>query len=49
MSINAKALQRLYNYGKITENGLLKAITDGIITEEEYNIIVSKKVSLNGL
>lgn len=40
MSPRAKALQNLYKRGKITIEGLQKAVEDGIITEEEYNIIV---------
>ena len=40
MSARAKALQNLYRRGKITIEGLQKAVEDGVITQEEYNIIV---------
>lgn len=41
MSAKAKALQTLYRRGKITIEGLQKAVTDGVITQEEYEMIVS--------
>lgn len=41
MSAKAKALQMLYRRGKITIEGLQKAVTDGVITQEEYEMIVS--------
>ena len=40
MSAKAKALQNLYKRGKITREGLLKAVEDGVITQEEYVMIV---------
>ena len=39
MSPKAKALQNLYRRGKITVDGLRKAVTDGVITEEEFVLI----------
>lgn len=40
MSAKAKALMNLYRRRKITIEGLQKAVQDGIITEEEYLMIV---------
>ena len=40
MSARAKALQNLYKRGKITIDGLRQAVADGVITQEEYDIIV---------
>lgn len=40
MSERAKQLQALYRRGKVTKEGLQKAVRDGVITEEEYIIIV---------
>lgn len=42
MSNKAKTLQNLYRRGKVTEEGLQQAVKDGVITQEEYNIIVNK-------
>ena len=42
MSPKAKALQNLYKRGKITIEGLQKAMEDGIITEAEYHLIVGE-------
>lgn len=42
MSPKAKALQNLYKRGKITIEGLQKAVEDGIITEAEYHLIVGE-------
>lgn len=36
MSNKAKVLQQLYLRGRITKEGLLKAVEDGVITESEY-------------
>lgn len=41
MSPKAKALQNLYRRGKITIEGLQKAIQDNVITQEEFNIIIN--------
>lgn len=40
MSNRAKALKNLYQRGKVTQEGLLKAVADGTITEEEYVEII---------
>ena len=40
MSQKAKTLQQLYLRGKVTKEGLLKAVQDGVITEDEYIEIV---------
>ena len=40
MSARAKALMNLYKRGKITVEGLQKAVADGVITQEEYEMIV---------
>lgn len=40
MSERAKVLKRLYERGKVTKEGLLRAVQDGTITEEEYIEIV---------
>ena len=42
MSNKAKTLQNLYRRGKVTKEGLQQAVKDGVITQEEYNIIVNK-------
>ena len=39
MSARARALQNLYKRGKVTLEGLHKAVEDGTITAEEYEII----------
>lgn len=40
MSKKAKVLQDLYRRGKVTKEGLRQAVIDGVITEEEYIMIV---------
>lgn len=40
MSSKAKTLQNLYRKGKVTKEGLQKAVIDGVITPEEYQEIV---------
>ena len=40
MSAKAKALQTLYRRGKVTVEGLRKAMHDGVITTDEFLIIV---------
>ncbi len=42
LSKKAKAIYTLYKMGKITIEGLNKAIQDGIITQEEFNIIINQ-------
>lgn len=39
MSARAKALQTLYKRGKVTIEGLRKAVVDGVITPEEFKLI----------
>lgn len=43
MSARAKALNSLYKRGKITKDGLKKAVEDGVITREEYRAIVGEE------
>ncbi len=40
MSERAKALMNLYRRGKVSVEGLQQAVADGVITQEEYDIIV---------
>lgn len=42
MSARAKILADLYRRGKVTEDGLRKAVIDGTITEEEFELITGK-------
>ena len=42
MSPKAKALLNLYRHHKITIEGLQHALSDGVITQEEYDIIVGR-------
>ena len=39
MSAKAKALDNLYRRGKVTLDGLRKAVADGVITPEEFTLI----------
>ena len=41
MSTRAKAMQRLYRMGRVTEAALRKACQDGILTREELIEILS--------
>ena len=41
MSARAKALANLYKRGKITIEGLQRAVEDGVITQEEYEMIIA--------
>lgn len=41
MSPRAKALKNLYKRHKITIAGLQQAVADGVITEEEYALIIA--------
>lgn len=41
MNKKVKLLKKLYNEQKITNEGLLKAIADGVITQEDYNWIIN--------
>lgn len=36
MSKRALVLQNLYRRGRVTKEGLLKALEDGVITDSEY-------------
>ena len=40
MSKKAQVLQQLYLRGKVTKEGLRQAVSDGVITEDEYILIV---------
>lgn len=40
--MRAKALENLYRRNKITKDGLKKAVTDGVITAEEYKKITGE-------
>lgn len=42
MSNRAKALRNLYRRGKITIDGLRQAVQDGVITQEEFDLIVNE-------
>lgn len=42
MSTKAKALQNLYRQHKITINGLIKAVQDGVITPDEFEEITKQ-------
>ena len=39
MSRKAMILKKLYDAGRVTEEGLRKAVADGVITEAEYKEI----------
>ena len=41
MSVKANALKNLYRRHKITIDGLRQAVADGVITQEEYEWIIS--------
>ena len=40
MSARAKAIYNLYKRGKITADGVAKALADGVITADEYEEIM---------
>lgn len=42
MSKKAEILAKMYRDGRITKEGLRKAVSDGVITEEEYRTIVGE-------
>lgn len=42
MSKKAKAMMTLYRMGRVTEEGLRKAVNAGVLTEEEYSLIVGE-------
>lgn len=41
MTAKAKALKTLYIAGKVTKEGLEKAVSDGVISIEEFEAIIS--------
>lgn len=43
MSAKARALQTLYRRGKVTIEGLRKAVHDGVITPDEFMIIAGEE------
>lgn len=43
MSVKAKAIKTLYRAKRITLDGVKKAVADGIITEAEYETIITEK------
>ena len=42
MSKRAEVLKRLYDSGRVTVDGLRKAVTDGVITEAEFSEIIGE-------
>ena len=42
MSVKAKAVRTLYKAKRITIDGVKKAVSDGLITEDEYAMITGK-------
>jgi hypothetical protein len=42
MSKKAKALYTLYKMGRITKAALRDAVNDGLIIEEDFNLIVGE-------
>ena len=42
MSVKAKAVRTLYRAGRITINGVKKAVSDGLITKAEYKAITGE-------
>lgn len=43
MSVKAKAIRTLYKTGRIGRDGVLRAVSDGIITADEYKAIIGEK------
>lgn len=41
MSKKAEILMKLYRAGKVTVSGLQKAVSDGVITEDEFREILA--------
>lgn len=48
MSKRAKTLADLYRRGKVTKEGLQKAVKDGTITPEEYKEITGEDYPIEG-
>ena len=44
MTKKIELLKKLYNEQKITQEGLLKAVQDDVITQEEYDWIIQNKL-----
>ncbi len=42
--MECKALTNLYTRNKITKNGLKKAVSDGVITAEQYKEITNESI-----
>lgn len=42
MSAKAKAMKQLYRMGRVSAAALKKAVTDGVLTQAEYDAIVSQ-------
>ena len=42
MSRKAKAFWTLYKMGRVTKDALVKAVDDGLLTEEEVALIVGE-------
>ena len=42
MNARVKALENLFRRGKITKEGLKQAVTDGVITQDEFKKIVGE-------
>lgn len=40
MSIRVRMLEKLYRQGKVTVEGLSKAVADGVMTQEQMDAIV---------
>ena len=46
MSPKARAMQNLYRRGKVTIEGLRKAVADGVITEAEFTVITGMAIGV---
>lgn len=42
MSVQAKAVRTLYRAGRITIDGVRRAVVDKIISEDDYKLITGK-------
>lgn len=43
MTKKAQILEKLYKAGRVTRDGLMKAVSDGVITKEEFLEIVGEQ------
>ena len=41
MSVRAEAMKVLYRMGRVTITALFQAVSDGVITQDEYDKIIS--------